>query len=46
VLLIGEHGDYPKNDLGQTLYPRYEFFTAIVDVFRKSGRTSRGPLCH
>jgi hypothetical protein len=39
VLLIGEHGDYPKNELGMTLYPRYEFFQEIVAVFRSSGRT-------
>ena len=38
VVLIGEHGNYPKNEKGQTKYPRYEFFTQIVDVFRKSGR--------
>src|SRR5262249_23037011 len=24
VLLVGEHGKYPLNDRGQTLYPRYE----------------------
>ena len=40
VLLIAEHGDYPKNEMGQTLYPRYEFFRRIVDVFEHSGRTA------
>ena len=39
ILLIGEHGDYPKNDKGQTLYPRYELFEQIVAVFRSSGRS-------
>jgi hypothetical protein len=39
VLIICEHGDYPKNDLGQVLYPRYEFFKECVDVFRKDGRS-------
>jgi hypothetical protein len=39
VLLIGEHGDYPYNDKGQKLYPRYELFQKIVEVFRKSGRS-------
>jgi len=39
VLLIGEHGDYPDNEKGQKLYPRYEFFEQIVDVFRKDGRS-------
>ncbi|MEZ5396377.1 MAG: hypothetical protein R2724_26735, partial [Bryobacterales bacterium] len=38
VLLIGEHGDYPSNDLGQKLYPRYEFFKQIVKVFEEDGR--------
>lgn len=39
VLLIGEHGDYPYNAKGQKLYPRYEYFRKIVEVFEKSGRT-------
>ena len=39
VLLIGEHGDYPLNEKGQRLYPRYEFFKEIVQVFRDSGHT-------
>jgi hypothetical protein len=38
VMLIGEHGEYETNDRGQRLYPRYEFFREIVDVFRDSGR--------
>ena len=40
VLLIAEHGKYPVNEKGQTLYPRYEFFRQIVDVFRSSGRAA------
>jgi hypothetical protein len=39
VVLIGEHGKYPKNEKGQTLYPRYEFFKQIVKVFESSGRS-------
>lgn len=39
ILLIVEHGDYPLNDRNQTLYPRYEFFEKIVEVFKKTGRT-------
>jgi hypothetical protein len=38
VLIIGEHGDYPKNEFGQKKYPRYEFFKQVTDVFRKDGR--------
>ena len=38
MLIIGEHGDYPKNEFGQTKYPRYEFFKQVTDVFRKDGR--------
>jgi hypothetical protein len=38
VLLIGEHGNYEYNERGQKLYPRYELFQRIVDVFRKSDR--------
>lgn len=39
VVLVGEHGEYPRNDKGQTQYPRYEFFEQIVEVFRQSGRS-------
>ena len=39
VLLIGEHGDYPSNEKEQKLYPRFEMFLKITDVFRQSGRS-------
>jgi hypothetical protein len=38
VLIIGEHGDYPRNEKGQVLYPRYEFFEQCVKVFEEDGR--------
>jgi hypothetical protein len=38
VLLIAEQGDYPRNEKGQILYPRYEFFKQCVEVFEKDGR--------
>jgi hypothetical protein len=38
VLLIGEHGKYPHNELGQHMYPRKEFFDQIVAVIERSGR--------
>jgi hypothetical protein len=40
VLIIGEHGDYPRNEKGQILYPRYEFFQPCVEVFKRSGRSA------
>ena len=38
VLIVGEHGDYPSNEKGQKLYPRYEFFEQCVEVFKASKR--------
>ena len=38
VLIVAEHGNYPRNDKGQILYPRYEFFKSCVDVFEQDGR--------
>jgi hypothetical protein len=38
VLIVGEHGDYPRNEKGQILYPRHEFFRQCVEVFEKDGR--------
>lgn len=40
VLIIGEHGNYPKSEFQQTKYPRYEFFKQVTDVYRKDGRTA------
>ncbi|MEZ5402448.1 MAG: hypothetical protein R2729_22425 [Bryobacteraceae bacterium] len=38
VVMVCEHGDYPHNERNQQLYPRYEFFEQIVQVFKESGR--------
>jgi hypothetical protein len=38
VLVVAEHGDYPSNDKGQKLYPRFEFFEQCREVFERSGR--------
>ena len=38
VLIIGEHGNYPKNEKGQILYPRYDFFKHCVAVFERDRR--------
>lgn len=37
VLIIGEHGNYPRNEKGQVLYPRYEFFEQCAKVFEQDG---------
>ena len=39
VLLIGEHGDYEINEIGQKLYPRYRLFNDITKVFKEDGRS-------
>jgi hypothetical protein len=39
VVVIGEHGVYPRNEKGQWLYPRFKFFKQIVKVFESSGRS-------
>jgi hypothetical protein len=39
VLIIGEHGEYPRNEKGQILYPRYEFFEQCAKVFEQDGRS-------
>jgi hypothetical protein len=37
VLVIGEHGQYGRNEKGQVLYPRYDFVKQCVEVFEKDG---------
>lgn len=39
VVMICEHGAYAYNCLGQKLYPRYELYKQIIDVFRETGQT-------
>ena len=39
VVVVGEHGNYPRNEKGQTKYPRWEFFEQIVKVYKDSGRS-------
>lgn len=39
VLIVAEHGAYGTNELGQVLYPRYEFFKECVRVFEEDGRS-------
>lgn len=38
VLLVAEHGDYPKSDTGSIQHPKRGLFGEIVSVFDKSGR--------
>ncbi len=39
VVIIAEHGEYPKNEKGQKLYPRYKWFKECVKVFESSGKS-------
>ena len=39
VVIIGEHGNYPRNEIGQKLYPRFKFFKEVMRVFEASGRS-------
>ncbi|MBI2687701.1 MAG: hypothetical protein HYX27_15425 [Acidobacteria bacterium] len=39
VVFVGEHGNFPTNDVGQKLYPRHELFVQILDVYEnRAGR--------
>jgi hypothetical protein len=38
VVIIGEHGNYPRTRKNQIQYPRFEFFQQCVKVFEQDGR--------
>ncbi len=38
IFFVIEHGNYPLNDLGATIYPKRLLFEEIAKVFRASGR--------
>jgi hypothetical protein len=38
VVVVGEHGTYPRTEKGQAEQPHFRFFEAIVDVFQSSQR--------
>ena len=39
VVLVGEHGNYHRNLIGQTYYPRWFLYQQIVKVFEESKRS-------
>lgn len=39
VVIIAEHGNYPRNEKGQTRYPRYDWFKECVKVFEQTGKS-------
>lgn len=36
VLVVGEHGNYPRNERGQILYPRRRMFEAAMNVMART----------
>jgi hypothetical protein len=39
VLIVGEHGNYPRNERGQVLYPRFEMLEQVTAIFRNTGQS-------
>lgn len=37
VMIVAEHGNYPRNDVGQVLYPKFEIFAQVVAAFHEVG---------
>jgi hypothetical protein len=40
VLIVAEHGNYPRNEFGQILYPRAPIFDEVIKAFRAVGQTA------
>ncbi|MEK6238146.1 MAG: hypothetical protein N2C14_25820, partial [Planctomycetales bacterium] len=40
VLLVAEHGKYPRSETGQIQYPKRRLFEQVVKVFEDSGRSA------
>lgn len=38
VVIVAEHGEYPRTATGQTRYPRYRWFKECVRAFEAAGR--------
>lgn len=38
VLLVAEHGEYPKTDAGATIYPKKRLFGEVVKEFERTGQ--------
>lgn len=39
VLVVAEHGHYPKSDTGQVIYPKRRLLEEVFRVFEQSGRS-------
>ncbi|WP_375582225.1 hypothetical protein [Cyclobacterium xiamenense] len=39
VVIVGEHGDYPKDLKGHWLLPRWLLYSQVIQVFEQSGRS-------
>lgn len=38
VIIVAEHGEYPKSPTDQTIWPKRRFFSEVVETFEKTGR--------
>lgn len=40
VMIVAEHGNYPRNERGQVLYPKAALFRQVAEAFEKAGKTA------